>query len=62
MHFLDILGDMYVENKNKLDERINVFKEQIFGDVARKDHSEELEVDKKVYNHKINYLFTEVFN
>ena len=39
LQFLDILGDMYVENKNKLDERINVFRDQIFTDVARKDHS-----------------------
>lgn len=40
MHFLDILGDIYVENNNKLNERMNVFKQQIFGDVARKDHSD----------------------
>ena len=57
MHFLDILGDIYVENKNKQNERMNVFKDQIFNDVARKDHSEELEVDRQVYKHTNLYFF-----
>ena len=42
MNFLDVLSDHYVENRNKLEERLSVFREQIFGDVARKDHSEEI--------------------
>lgn len=39
MQFLDILGDQYVENKNKFDERMNIFLQQITEDVAKKDHS-----------------------
>lgn len=58
MNFLDVLGDMYVENHNKLEERLNVFREQIFGDVAKKDHSEELEVDMKEYSKKNVYFHT----
>lgn len=50
MHFLDILGDQYVENRNKLDERMNYFTGQIYSDAAKKDHSEELEIDRTAYN------------
>ena len=39
MQFLDILSDMFVENRIKLEERMTIFREQIFSDVARKDHA-----------------------
>lgn len=39
MQFLDILGDQFVENKNKLDERLKIFVSSILGDVAKRDHS-----------------------
>lgn len=62
MHFLDILGDIYLDNRNKFNERMNVFKQQIFSDVAKKDHSEELEVDKSLIQKKAAYFYTEVYN
>lgn len=40
MHFLDILGDQYVENKKKNEERVNYFTDIIYNDPARKDHSD----------------------
>jgi hypothetical protein len=45
MHFLDILGDQFVENKNKLEERMNYFTDNIFSDVAKRDHSDEIEIE-----------------
>jgi hypothetical protein len=66
MHFLDILGDQFVENKNKLDERMNYFTELIYNDAARKDHSEELEVDRAAFAKQTRqprgYFFKEVYN
>ncbi len=38
------------------------FKDQIFNDVAKKDHSEELEVDMALYDKKKHYFFNEVYN
>ena len=40
MQFLDILGDIYVENRTKLNERMKIVVERNANDVARKDHSE----------------------
>lgn len=40
MHFLDILGDAFVENKSKSDERMHHFTNTIYNDAAKKDHSE----------------------
>lgn len=46
MHFLDILGDAFIENKAKTDERMHHFTNTIYNDAAKKDHSEELEIDQ----------------
>ena len=63
LHFLDILGDQYLENQNKLNERINIFRDQIFNDVARKDHSEEVEVDMGIcFKNKRKHLFGQIYN
>ena len=42
MQFLDILGDAFVENKAKTDERMHHFVQMIHNDMAKKDHSSEL--------------------
>jgi hypothetical protein len=40
MHFLDILGDQYIESASKIAERMNYFTNTIYDDAAKKDHSE----------------------
>lgn len=65
MHFLDILGDMYVENKAKLEERMNYFTGEIFNDAAKKDHSDEIEIDREIFGknqYKKFYFFKEYLN
>ena len=65
MHFLDILGDMYVESKGKLDERMNFFTGEIFNDAAKKDHSDEIEIDREIFaknQYKKFYFFKEYLN
>ena len=42
---------------------MNIFRDQIFNDVARKDHSEELEVDMNVcYKRNIAHFYAHAFN
>jgi flagellar biosynthesis GTPase FlhF len=45
-----------------MDERMNIFRQQIFSDVARKDHSEEIEVDVAAINKKSDYFYKEIYN
>lgn len=62
IQFLDILGDQMVENPKKLDERLKLFVDKILEDVAKKDHSDELETEVTKFSKYQNYFFREEIN